>query len=286
MRVESLYVYPVKACAGVEVDSWSLAPRGLRYDREFMVVDSDGLFVTQRKRPELAIVRASFDRDGQVVLATPGGQVRVPLAAGAGATRAGLAGARLSVEVWGFRAPADDVGDAAAQLLSDHLGQPVRLVRVPADYPRLADAQTAGPNVPVSFSDGYPLLITTTASLGALNGWLDEPLPMNRFRPNIVVDGSTPFAEDRWRRIRIGEVNIDLVSPCTRCAVTTINQDSGTREGPEPLRSLAMFRRGPDGVEFGWNAVARGSGTISVHDAVTVAHDGGHDGDDGNSPTN
>ena len=277
MQVASLHVYPVKGCAGVTPPSWPLEPRGLRYDRQFMVVDAAGLFVTQRKRPELAVVQPSFTKDGQLTLTTPGGNVRVQLEITTGTTASGSAGERRSVEVWGFRAPADDVGDPAAELLSEHLGQPVRLVRVPSDYPRQADAATAGPGVPVSFSDGYPMLITTTASLEALNGWLDEPLPMNRFRPNLVVDGSTPFAEDHWRRIRVGDISIDLVAPCTRCAVTTIDQQTGTREGPEPLRSLAMFRRGPDGVEFGWNAVARDSGTISVHDEVAVAHDERHD---------
>lgn len=272
MQVASVHVYPVKGCAGVQVDTWPVEPRGLSHDREFMVVDANGLFITQRKRPELAVVRPSFTDDGQLALVTPGGHVQLPLGDSGVATNT-----RRSVEVWGFRAVADDAGDAAAELLSDHLDQPVRLVRVPADYPRQADPETAGPGVPVSFSDGYPLLITTTASLEALNGWLDEPLPMNRFRPNLVIDGSTPFAEDNWRRIRVGDIDIDLVSPCTRCAVTTIDQEIGAREGPEPLRSLAMFRRGPDGVEFGWNAVPRTTGTISLRDVVVVSHHGEHD---------
>lgn len=265
MRVQSLHVYPVKGCAGVEVARWAVQPRGLRFDREFMVVDDEGRFITQRKRPELAVVTPAFTDDGQLTLTTPGGQVKVALE-----VTTDISGTRRSVEVWGFRASADDAGDAASELFSEHLGQSVRLVRVPTDYPRRADPQTAGPGVPVSFSDGYPLLVTTTASLEALNGWLAEPLPMNRFRPNVVIDGSTPFAEDHWRSVTVGDVNIDLVSPCTRCAVTTIDQETGIREGPEPLRSLAMFRRGQDGVEFGWNAVPRGSGMLSAQDGVAV----------------
>ena len=264
MQIASLHVYPVKGCAGVDVAAWTVEPRGLRFDREFMVVDTEGQFITQRKSPKLALVTPAFDGDA-LVLTASGGQVRVPLA-----DARGLPGTTRSVEVWGFRAPADDAGNEAAQLFSDHLGASVRLVRVPQAYPRRADLETAGPGVPLSFSDGYPLLVTTTASLEALNGWLAEPLPMNRFRPNVVITGSTAFAEDRWQRLRVGAIDIDLVAPCTRCAVTTIDQATGVREGPEPLRSLAMFRRGPDGVEFGWNAVARSGGELSVRAQVSV----------------
>lgn len=286
MHVSALWVYPVKACAGIAVDRWPLDARGLRYDRHFMVVDGSGGFLTQRTHPTLAVVTTAFTDDGRLAITTPGGSVAVQLPvlpslpSLPSTDRDPVAppnqqcGEPRMTEVWGFRAAAEDAGDAAAELLSEHLGESVRLVRVPPDYPRRADPGTAGEDVPVSFSDGYPLLLTNEASLESLNSWLDEPLPMDRFRPNLVVAGTTPFAEDSWPGLRIGDIDIGLVSPCTRCAVTTIDQTTGVREGPEPLRSLARFRRGRDGVEFGWNAVPRGTGTLSVHEVALVVEDG------------
>lgn len=277
VRVAALWVYPVKGCAGIEVHRWPVDARGLRYDRDFMVVDDDGDFLSQRTHPPLAVVTPTFTDDGRLAITTPGGSVTVqlPILPSSPSTQHDAAeppdherGVPRMTEVWGFRATADDAGDAAAELLSDHLGQSVRLVRVPPGYPRRADPDVAGAGVPVSFSDGYPLLVTNEASLESLNGWLDEPLPMNRFRPNLVIADVPAFAEDAWPRLRIGDIDIDLVSPCTRCAVTTIDQATGARDGPEPLRSLAKFRRGREGVEFGWNAVARGSGTLSVQEAA------------------
>ena len=274
MHLESMHIYPIKGCAEVPVAAWQIGARGLAWDRHFMVVDEHGRFLTQRQHPALATVVPELTDDQKLRITAAGGVTTVSLVP---PTSALNPAGRLEVEVWGFRAPAEDAGDAAAGLLSEHLGQPVRLVRVPSDYPRRADPVIAGPGVPVSFSDGYPLLITNTASLDALNGWLADPLPMERFRPNLVIGGTVPWAEDRWRKLRINGIDIDLVSPCTRCAVTTVDQATGQREGPEPLRTLAMFRRGPDGVEFGWNAVPRSSGTISAQDEVVVVDNGSHD---------
>jgi hypothetical protein len=174
------------------------------------------------------------------------------------------------VQVWEYRGPARDCGQEAAELLSTHLRRPVRLVALLPDHAREADRGSAGPGVPVSFSDGYPLLVIGQASLDDLNQRLQRPLPMNRFRPNLVITGAAPFAEDGWSSIRIGGIDIDLVKPCTRCAITTVDQATGLRDGGEPLAALAGFRRGPRGVEFGQNAVHRGQGMLRVGDQVFI----------------
>jgi hypothetical protein len=260
-RLAALVVYPVKSCAGIEVRNWAVDERGLQHDRSFMVVDAGtGAFLSQRVHPSLALVRPALAH-GMLLLQTPIGQAAIDLAA--------AASTRL-VQVWEHRGPARDCGDAAAELLSAHLRRPVRLVALPPEHAREADPGYAGPGVPVGFSDGYPLLVIGQASLDDLNRRLQRPLPLNRFRPNLVITGAAPFAEDGWSSIRIGGIDIDLVKPCTRCAITTVDQATGLRDGGEPLAALAGFRRGPRGVEFGQNAVHRGQGMLRVGDQVFI----------------
>ncbi len=262
MHLSGLSVYPLKSCAGIAAQEWPLDGRGLQHDRSFMVVDAiTGAFLTQREEPSLALVRPRI-RDDAVSVTTPDGSVEVPLAA---------EGTPREVTVWEHRGPATDCGDGAAALLSSHLGRSVRLVGLAQQHERPADVSHAGPGVQVAFSDGYPLLITSEASLADLNRRLARPLPMNRFRPNLVIAGAPPFAEDGWRRIVISGIAIDPVKPCTRCRITTVDQATGRRDDGEPLRTLGTFRRGPKGVLFGQNAVHRTGGTLRVGDQVQLA---------------
>jgi len=263
MQLSELLVYPVKSCAGIAVTDWPLDARGLRHDRSLMVVDArSGVFLTQREIPALALVRPSL-HGGALRLTTPGGSTDLRLDGPPGPTR--------RVTVWEHTGPATDCGEGAAILLSDHVRRDVRIVAVPRDHERTAESQYAGPDVAVGFSDGYPLLLIGAASLEALNSRLPSPLPMNRFRPNLVVTGAAPFAEDGWDSIRVGEALIDIVKPCARCAITTVDQSTGIRSGAEPLRALGTFRRGDRGVMFGQNAVHRSLGTLRVGDDVQVA---------------
>lgn len=257
--LSTLTVYPVKSCAGTSVDVWAVGPAGLHRDRTWMVVEPSGAFLTQRTAPALATVRPELLPQG-LRLRTPVGSVDVT---------AGPPALITPVEVWGFRGPAIDAGEEAADLLAEHLGRPVRLVRPAPGFERPADPE-AGDGVPVVFSDGFPLLIASTASLADLNARLPRPLPMDRFRPNIVVDAAPPWAEDDWRRVRAGGITIDLVKPCTRCRITTVDQRTGRREGAEPLRTLGTFRRGGRGVQFAMNAVARDAGVLRCGDEVQV----------------
>lgn len=259
MQLAGLTVFPVKSCAGVPVDEWPVGAAGLDGDRVAMVVDAaSGEFLTQRTEPALALVRPHLVAGG-IRLNTPAGSADIRWADGQ----------QRQVAVWGWTGAAVDCGDAAADLLSDHLQRQVRLVRTAAGHDRAADAE-AGHGVPVRFSDGFPLLVASAASLADLNTRLPEPLPMDRFRPNLVVSGAPPWAEDGWARLLVGDVPVDCVKPCTRCTITTVDQRTGLRDGGEPLRTLRTFRRGPAGVLFAVNAVAREPGRLRVGDPVTV----------------
>lgn len=251
VQVTALFVYPVKSAAGMAVDTWDLDDFGLRHDREFMVVDETGSFLTQRDIPRLALVRPELA--DPLIIHTPEGSAE----AGTGQT--------VTVRVWDYRGPAVDCGDEVADLLTLSLDRPCRLVRT---APRHMRAAPGGGQV--GFADGFPLLITSTASLADLNRRLPEPLPMNRFRPNIVVDPDEPWVEDGWLELDIAGVPVDVIKPCTRCAITRVDQETGVRGDMEPLHTLAQFRRGPEGVEFGQNAIHRAPGRLRVGDAVTV----------------
>jgi uncharacterized protein YcbX len=236
---------------------------GLLLDRAFMVVGAgDGRFLSQREEPRLALVAVDLSV-GALTLSAPGkGKVRIDLES--------PGGARRPVEVWRHRGDGIDQGDAAAGWLSELLGRPLRLVRTPPEHARRVNPERAPEPAWTSFSDGYPFLLLSEASLAALNRRLPAPLPMERFRPNLVVRGGEPHAEDGWRRLRIGALELELVKPCERCAVTTVDPATGVRSGPEPLLTLARYRRSAGAVLFGQNAVARGTGQLAVGMPVEV----------------
>ncbi len=262
MRLSQIVVYPVKSCAGIPVNEWDLDDRGLRYDRSFMVVDAAGTFLTQREYPALALIQPQFHGEELLIRSPTGEHVNLPLDPDGGSQR--------SVTVWEHSGPALDVGDEAAALISGLVGADVRVVTFADDHDRTVSDTHTDPGRPLGFADGYPLLITGEASLADLNSRLPQPLPMNRFRPNLVVSGSGPFAEDRWLRIRVGDVEIDVVKPCIRCTITTVDQSLGERAGAEPLRVLGTFRRAERGVMFGQNAAHRCVGRLRVGDPVGV----------------
>ena len=264
MRVASLHVHPVKGGAISTVETVGVGPGGLDGDRRWMVVDANHRFLTQRELPALARLRLREDGDGATLRFD-------------GAERgASPDGERADVVVWRDTVSAATVDAATDSALSEWLGRPVRLVRHDGRSRRATDADWA--EAPVAFPDGYPILVVTAASLDAVNAALVErgadTVPMARFRPNVVIEGAEAWADDGWRTIRVGEVTLDLVKPCARCAVTTVDQERGERVGDEPLCTLRDLRMSADrrvpGVLFGWNAVARGSGTLARGDAAEV----------------
>ena len=262
--VAALHRYPIKSCAGVALEAAELDARGVRHDREYAIVEAgDGRMVTQRERPRLALIRPVIAADGALRVDAPGMPTLAVTPARTGEER--------EVVVWRDRCRAVDQGPEAAAWLGRFLGVACRLLRMADDHVRRVDPVYAGSDRDqVGFADGYPALLISEESLADLNGRLAAPLPMNRFRPNIVVaGGGVPYREDGWRRVRIGEVAFRVAKPCARCAITTTDQET-TARGTEPLTTLATYRRGERGVLFGQNLIHDGPGTIRVGDRVEV----------------
>lgn len=269
--VSELAIYPVKSCGVLHPEQAELDARGFRDDRRWMIVrdtpNARGQFVTLREYPPMALIQPSLQID-TITLDMPGySALTLPR---------DLDGPRISVEVWNDTCSAIDMGDGAAAWVSRALGVDLRLVRQADDEQRAVSMKYTNEASEVSFADGYPLLIISTASLDDLNDRLlakgADALPMGRFRPNIVVTGVPAFAEDTWKRIRIGGIEMEVAKPCARCVATTVDPATGTvPDSDEPLRTLATFRRGVGGgVMFGQNVIHRGLGHINVGDTVEV----------------
>ncbi|MCA9762460.1 MAG: MOSC domain-containing protein [Gemmatimonadetes bacterium] len=264
MRIASLHRYPIKGCRGEDLDAAVLDRLGVEGDRRLMLVDAEDRFLSQREVPQLATLVPRLDGD----------TLRVAVDGDAAATF-GLdrSGPARSVTIWSDVVTAHDQGDDAAAWFSDVLSLPCRLVAFGSQSRRTLDPRwTPRADAETAFTDGYPLLVVTEASCEALNGRLRDPVPMDRFRPNVVVAGAEPWAEDGWREIRIGNMTLDLVKPCARCPVPTTDQRTGARHPTqEPLRTLARDRTIPGlGAIFGQNAVPRGPGMLVVGDEVVV----------------
>ena len=267
--IGGLFVYPVKSCRGLAVDTALLTVRGLQHDREWMIVaagSEPGRFLTQREHPRLALVGTSLPAAG-LTLSAPRME---PFTVGDRPD-----GARRQVAVWRDTVRAIDQGDDVADWLSAFLGVAVRLVRFDPEWRRACNPQYAGDSgAHTGFADGYPVLILGSASLADLNARLQTrgaaPLPINRFRPNLVVDGLESHDEDHLATLGCGEVNLRLVKPCVRCQITTTDQDTA-QVGTEPLLTLGGYRNDPalGGVTFGMNAiVAAGAGSMLATGAV------------------
>ncbi|HEY3312623.1 MAG TPA: MOSC N-terminal beta barrel domain-containing protein [Anaerolineales bacterium] len=258
----TISIYPVKSMRGQDVDSARVERMGLENDRRFMVVDADGVFLTQREHARMALIKPVL-KPGSLNLAAPGMDELTF------ATR--RMGKSMLVDIWrSSGVHAIDQGDPAAEWLTAFLGQPARLVRFADDHRRLVDPTYAlQPDDHVGFADGFPLLIISQESLEDLNSRMEKPIPMNRFRPNLVVSGVLPFAEDTWRRIRIGQVEMALVKPCARCNIPTIDQDTG-EAGKEPNTTLAKYRRVNGKVMFGVNVIPVSTGRLQLGDALEV----------------
>jgi uncharacterized protein len=266
MRVSSLHIYPVKGCRGIDVVSAELAATGLKWDRHWMLVRPDGKFVTQRELPRMALIETRLDANKLTLRAPLAGDLSVPTKS---------AGAARAVRVWRDEVSAIDCGEEAARWLSEYLREPLRLVAFDASVPRFSNREFTG-DVPAitEFSDGYSILILSEASLADLNARVTgPPLPMNRFRPNIVLSDCEAYAEDRSRDIAIGDARLRVVKACTRCVVTTTNQVTGEVQGNEPLRTLKTYRfdRQLMGVTFGQNAVVLAGVGAQIRVGAAVA---------------
>ena len=260
LSLAELRIHPIKSLGGFNVREARLTDRGFMNDRRWMLVDAEGRFLSQREVTGMACLHTTPTEDGFAVTdLRDGAELQLPWTLGAGPD--------LMVDVWSARVRAREGHRSWSTWFGERLGQQVRLVYMPDSTRRHVDGRYA--KGLTSFSDGFPWLIISQASLDDLNARLESPVGMERFRPNIVVAGGTAFQEDHWRDVRIGDVRFMLVKPCARCTITTIDQRSGER-GKEPLRTLAGYRSVNNKVLFGMNAVGSLDGAVRVGDAVTV----------------
>ena len=263
ITLSAINVYPVKSAGGLPQREWEVDDFGLRYDRRWMVVNEAGGFLSQRVHPKLALVRPELRPDSLVL--------RAPAMTDLAVTLEPEDGDDFAVTVWGGETSGAPVSPAADRWFTTLLGISCRFVFMRKDVVRPVRADYAFDGERTSFTDGFPFLLISEGSLADLNRRLPDPLPMNRFRPNLVVAGAEPFAEDRWRRIRIGSLTFRVAKPCPRCVMTTVDQSLGRPTSLEPLRTLATYRRNNEGqVEFGQNLLHAGSGRLAIGMAVEL----------------
>jgi uncharacterized protein YcbX len=262
LRVTALYSYPVKGAAGIAHDAADVGPAGLAGDRQFLVTDPDGVFRTQRADPRLAVIEPGWTENGAVLtLAAPGvGPIRVLV---------DRTGPRRTVQLFHHEFTGIDQGAAVAAWLTAVLGRPSRLVVAPPEHDRATDGHTPGTS---GYADSSAVHLLAEESLADLNSRLDAPLPIARFRPNIVVAGAAAYAEDALRHLWIGDVELGWTKIAVRCAVTLVDPATGRRAGPEPLRTLARYRRDPaGGVAFGTKFAVLRPGRLRVGDPISAA---------------
>ena len=262
LSLAAIYRYPLKSARGEALTSTTVDAFGVAGDRRWMLVDGEGVFVTQRCTPSLALLAAETTASG-LLLRHGADELPVDVPPDTAAV--------VTVDIWGDRLAAHPAAGEASAWVSARLGRELRLVYLPATARRQVDTAYARPGELVAFSDGFPLLLITQASLDGLNARLPRPVPMNRFRPNLVIDGAAPHAEDHWQRLRIGDTEIALVKACSRCAIPSIDQATAERDS-DINRVLAAYRRRDGAIYFGMNALAPPGGAFSVGDAVAVLH--------------
>ncbi len=275
VQIAGLFTYPVKSCRGISMEEVEIGPRGFLHDREFLVVDEIDTFLTQRNAPELATVDIAIESSEFVFTTSEHGELQLRFREVEGAKETA---ARRNVSIFRDHVVADDMGDAAAEWFSAVLHRACRLVRAGGSYSReVALERVAKPyrseGAPqISFTDAFPTLLVSEASAADLNSRLPHPIPINRFRPNIVVRGAIAYEEDTWSTVRSRNISFRCSAACLRCVITTTDQLTGERDGAEPLRTLASYRRGVDGmgVMFGQYLVHSGGGKLRVGEALSV----------------
>ncbi|MEO5683093.1 MAG: MOSC N-terminal beta barrel domain-containing protein [Chitinophagaceae bacterium] len=261
--VSELYVYPIKSLGGIAVDSATLTSRGLQYDRRLMLVDEHNCFLTQREHPVMALLQPVITKDGLYVhhKNDAGTQLFIP--------EQPVSTETVMVTVWDDTCAGQLYNNGINKWFSQALGMQCKLVYMPDSSNREVDRMYARHNEITSFADGYPTLIIGQSSLDDLNTRLAVPVPMNRFRPNIVFTGGEPFVEDQLAAFTINGIDFTGVKPCARCVMTTIDQAAAVKS-KEPLKTLATYRQKGSKILFGQNLLHSGEGVISVGDTITV----------------
>lgn len=261
MRVTRLYLHPVKSLGGIAVSRFQIDRFGPFMDRRWLVVDGEGKFITQRQHACMALVRTALDGDRLTLSKEGQGSILF--------SPQDFTGPMRRVQVWRDQCDAQSGPVAVDQWISQALGIPCQIVFMPETTRRPVNPDYARQGETVSFADGFPLLLTTDASLADLNRRLSFSIGMERFRPNLVIDGSEPFAEDQWQRIRVGQMVFRLAKPCTRCVIPTIDPLTAEKQ-PEVFKTLKSFRERADGVHFGQNLLPESAGVLRLGDEVEI----------------
>ncbi len=262
--ISELAIYPVKSMRQIQLKKSSLQFGGLKHDRRWMVIDTDGVMITQREKSRLCLIQPELlnpKHDCSLKLTAenmPDINISIPVGE-----------KTCKAKVWEDECNAYDAGDKIASWLSQFLDMECRLVYFPENEVRVVDQNYAMPNDQTAFSDGFPILLTSQASLDDLNSRMDENVPMARFRPNVVVSGCEAFAEDDWQQLTVGKITLRIVKSCSRCIIPNIDVDSAER-CKDPVKTLATFRKCNNEIFFGQNVVADGQGEIEVGMEVVV----------------
>jgi uncharacterized protein len=261
LRLKEIWIYPVKSLGGIRVSRANLQGKGLEFDRRYMLVTRDGIAITQRDYAMLALFKTAFE-DSWVVVSHGGDQLRIPL-------RPSAFLRDLNVQIWDDTIAVSELSEEASKWFSEKLNIECSLVFFPDKNPRPVDVRYQVNSENVSLADAYPVLMISEESLNDLNSRLSERVPMNRFRPNFVIEAGYAFAEDQWKDFLIGDSSFVAVKPCARCIVTTINQNDGKR-GVEPLKTIASYRTNKNKVLFGQNVIIRSGTSVKEGDEIYV----------------
>ncbi len=261
LSIHSLHVYPVKSCRGIDLPIAELVQTGIKYDRHWMLVDENGDFLSQRKYPQMATIACSISDQSLIITAPTHSVLEIPLEQAADNFR--------SVRIWDDVCNAAIVSSQASSWFSQVLGIKCDMVFLPDSEQRQVDPRYAAPGQIVGFADGFPLLIVSRASIDALNERLEQKVSLDRFRPNIVIDGCPAHAEDDWSRIAVANIEIQLAKACSRCVIPSIDQQSSEKH-PDLLKALASYRRYNNKILFGQNGLHNQPGEIRVGQAITL----------------
>ncbi|WP_298735668.1 MOSC N-terminal beta barrel domain-containing protein [uncultured Chitinophaga sp.] len=261
LTIGELHIYPIKSLGGISLGSAVVTDRGLQYDRRWMLVDAQNRFITQREFPQLALLKVQLEEDSLRVTHPDKGAVRIPFEQPALSAQ--------EVTIWNDTCSGVFVSAELDHWFTEATGIRCRLVHMPENTRRQVDLTYAPEGFITSFADAYPFLLIGQASLDDLNSRMAASLPMNRFRPNIVFTGGTPYQEDILKHIQIAGISFYGVKLCARCVLTTINQQTA-QKGKEPLKTLATYRTKNNKIMFGQNLIHEGTGVLSVGDVITV----------------
>lgn len=259
LTLSEIWIYPIKSLGGIRLASAKVMPKGLQYDRRWMLIDHAGVFITQRIHANMAFFKLSF-LDEHFEIRYKGDVIQLPV-------NAPISTDSITATIWDDTVQVFEVLGEYSDWFSQRLGMPSRLVYFPEEHERLVDEKYRRDNDQVSLADGYPFLIIGQCSLDDLNSRLDSPVPMNRFRPNFVFTGGEPYEEDNWRTFTIGKNRFEGVKPCGRCVLTTINQETAEK-GSEPLATMAAFRKKNNKINFGQNLLT--INTYEVHEGDNI----------------